>query len=57
MNLNSSYLTQNTDIQTHRNDVPSAVVIVWSYVVAKREISVMEKILKNCQALQIFMGI
>ena len=57
MNLNSSYLAQNTDIQTHWNDVPSAVVIVRSYVVAKREISVMKKNSKNRQALQIFMGI
>ena len=57
MNLNSSYLAQNTDSQTHWNDVPSAVVIVRSYVVAKRAIIVMEKISKNRQASQIFMGI
>ena len=37
---------KKTDIQTHWIDVPSAVEIVRSNVVAKREISIMENILE-----------
>ena len=39
-------MPQNTDIQTHWPVFPSAVEIARSDVVAKREISIMEKNLK-----------
>ena len=47
-------MPQNTDIQTHWVDVSSAVEIVQSNMVAKKKISIIEKILKIRQTLQIF---
>ena len=50
-------MPKNTFIQMHWVDVSSAVEIVRSSMVAKKEISILEKILKICQTLQIFRGI
>ena len=47
-------MPQNTDIQTHCIDVPSAAEIKRRNVVAKREISITEKKFLNRQTLQIF---
>ena len=40
-------MPKNTDIQTHWVDGPSAVEIVRSHVVTKREISIIEKNFKK----------
>ena len=48
---------ESTDTQTHWVDGPSAVEIARSTAVAKREISIMKKTLKNRQTLQIVRGI
>ena len=48
---------KNADIQTHWTDVPSAVEIAQSNVVATREISTLRFFFLNCQTLQIFRGI
>ena len=44
---------QSIDVQTHGADVFSAVELAQSKVAAKIETSIMQKILKNCQILQI----
>ena len=43
-------MPKNTDIQTHSSDVPSTDEIAQS--IAKREIRIIEKMKKKCQALQ-----
>ena len=49
-------MSKNTDVQTHWADISSAVEIARSKVVAKREISITKKFLKNRQTLQIVGG-
>ena len=50
-------MPKNTEIQTHLVGVPSAVEIARSNMATQREISMIEKILKVRQTLQIFRGI
>ena len=50
-------MPKNTEIQTHLVGVPSAVEIARSTMATQREISMIEKILKVRQTLQIFRGI
>ena len=50
-------MLKNIGIQMHWNDVPSAVEIAPSNMVAKREINIIEKISLICHSLKIFRGI